>query len=67
MQNMKKTVFHSKRHRGWLVRVIGANGSFFCNAFAPNGLLVSYSFASSLDALSFAQFFIKKLSQGWSC
>ncbi|MFH1641505.1 MAG: hypothetical protein ABIC04_01245 [Nanoarchaeota archaeon] len=68
----EKTVFHSKRHRGWLVRVLAISGpaikqKFLVNAFAPNGLLVSYTFRDSLTALSFANFLIKKINKGWSC
>jgi hypothetical protein len=56
-------VHYSKRHKGFLVRLIQAKEKFLVNVFTGNGSLHSYNFTSLAAAQNFLNAFIKSLNK----
>ncbi|MBA4407204.1 hypothetical protein C0389_08020 [bacterium] len=56
-------VHYSKRHKGFLVRLIQSNQNFFVNVFTPAGALHSQSFKTYTAASTFLNAFIKSLKK----
>lgn len=56
-------VLYSKRHKGFLVRLIHSQHTFFVNVFTPSGSLHSQSFKTLASANSFLHAFIKSLKK----
>ena len=58
-----KTVFYSKSHKGFLIRLIQSNQKFFVNVFTPSGAFHSQSFKTFSSANTFLNAFIKSLKK----
>jgi len=56
-------VHYSKRHKGFLIRLVQSNQKFFLNVFTGKGALHSYSFTSLSTAYTFLNAFIKSLKK----
>ncbi|MEW6701550.1 MAG: hypothetical protein AB1298_02420 [Bacteroidota bacterium] len=56
-------VHYSKRHKGFLVRLIQVKEKYSVNIFAPKGALHSYGFSSLTAAQTFMHAFIKSLNK----
>ncbi|MCX6175384.1 MAG: hypothetical protein NTZ27_11580 [Ignavibacteriales bacterium] len=56
-------VHYSKRHKGFLVRLIQLKEKFFVNVFTPSGSLHSQSFKTYSSANTFLNAFIKSLKK----
>ncbi len=56
-------VHYSKRHKGFLIRLVQSNQNFFVNVFTPSGSLHSQSFKTISSANTFLNAFIKSLKK----
>jgi hypothetical protein len=56
-------VHYSKRHKGFLIRLIQSKDKFCINVFTGKGALHSYSFTSLATAYTFLNAFIKSLKK----
>ena len=56
-------VHYSKRHKGFLVRLIQTKEKFFVNVFTGKGALHSFSFSSLTAAQNFLNSFIKSFNK----
>jgi len=56
-------VHYSKRHKGFLIRLVQSNQNFFVNVFTGKGALHSYNFTSLATAYTFLNAFIKSIKK----
>jgi len=56
-----KIVHNSKRHKGFLIRLVQSNQNFFVNVFTPSGAFHSQSFKTLSSAYTFLNALIKSL------
>ena len=56
-------VHYSKRHKGFLIRLVQSNKNFYVNVFTGKGALYSYNFTSLAAAYTFLNAFIKSLNK----
>ena len=54
-------VHYSKRHKGFLIRLVQLNQNFFVNVFTPSGSFHSQSFKTYTAANTFLNAFIKSI------